>query len=58
MGEGDSVLQGKLHGLPLEAWTVEVYYNKKTLSDLGVEVPGNLKLDAATLKERRRARRT
>ena len=32
--------QGKPYGLPLEAWTVELYYNKKTMADLGVTVPG------------------
>ena len=36
--------KGKPYGLPLEAWTVELYYNKKTLSDLGVQVPANLQL--------------
>ena len=34
--------QGKPYGLPLEAWTVELYYNKKTMADLGVSVPDNL----------------
>lgn len=34
--------QGKPYGLPLEAWTVELYYNKKTMSDLGISVPDNL----------------
>jgi hypothetical protein len=36
--------QGKPYGLPLEAWTVELYYNKKTMADLGVSVPENLQL--------------
>jgi multiple sugar transport system substrate-binding protein len=36
--------QGKPYGLPLEAWTVELYYNKKTMADLGVSVPDNLQL--------------
>ena len=31
--------QGKPYGLPLEAWTVELYYNKKLMSDLDVKVP-------------------
>ena len=36
--------QGKPYGLPLEAWTVELYYNKKTMADLGVSVPESLQL--------------
>ena len=36
--------QGKPYGLPLEAWTVELYYNKKTMADLGVKVPDSLQL--------------
>ena len=36
--------KGKPYGLPLEAWTVELYYNKKLMSDLGVNVPENLQL--------------
>lgn len=36
--------KGKPYGLPLEAWTVELYYNKKLLSDLGVSLPDNLQL--------------
>jgi multiple sugar transport system substrate-binding protein len=36
--------QGKPYGLPLEAWTVELYYNKKTMVDLGVSVPDSLQL--------------
>src|SRR5918999_3493945 len=43
--------KGKPYGLPLEAWTVEVYYNKKLMADLGVEVPASLQLDAGTLTE-------
>ena len=34
--------QGKPYGLPLEAWTVELYFNKKTMADLGVSVPESL----------------
>lgn len=34
--------KGKPYGLPLEAWTVELYYNKKMLADLGVKMPANL----------------
>ena len=36
--------KGKPYGLPLEAWTVELYYNKKLMSELGVTVPENLQL--------------
>ena len=36
--------KGKFYGLPLEAWTVELYYNTKTMSDLGVAVPANLQM--------------
>jgi multiple sugar transport system substrate-binding protein len=35
---------GKPYGLPLEAWTVELYYNKKTMAELGVKVPDSLQL--------------
>ena len=38
--------KGKPYGLPLEASTVELYYNKKLMADLGVKVPANLQLDA------------
>jgi multiple sugar transport system substrate-binding protein len=37
---------GKPYGLPLEAWTVEVYYNKKTMADLGITVPPSLQLSS------------
>jgi multiple sugar transport system substrate-binding protein len=36
--------KGKPYGLPLEAWTVEVYYNTKVMNELGVKVPENLQL--------------
>lgn len=36
--------KGKPYGLPLEAWTAELYYNKKTMSDLGIKVPETLQL--------------
>jgi multiple sugar transport system substrate-binding protein len=38
--------KGKPYGVPLEAWTVEVYYNRKTLGELGVKVPASLQLDS------------
>lgn len=34
----------KPYGLPLEAWTVELYYNKKLMADLGVTLPDNLQM--------------
>ena len=36
--------EGKPYGLPLEAWTVELYYNKDMLADLGVTLPESLQL--------------
>ena len=36
--------EGKPYGLPLEAWTVELYYNKQKLADLGVSLPDSLQL--------------
>ena len=36
--------QGKPYGLPLEAWTAELYYNKKTMADLGVSVADGTQL--------------
>lgn len=38
--------KGKPYGLPLEAWTVELYYNKKSLNDLGIALPANQQLSA------------
>ena len=38
--------KGKPYGLPLEAWTVEVYYNKDKLADLGIDLPENLQLSS------------
>jgi multiple sugar transport system substrate-binding protein len=51
--------KGKPYGMPLEAATVELYYNKKLLTDLGIKVPANLQLDAqglTDLAKRARAR--
>src|SRR5215468_7617420 len=36
--------KGKPYGIPLEAWTVELYYNKKQMDELGVKVPDNQQL--------------
>jgi multiple sugar transport system substrate-binding protein len=38
--------KGKAYGFPLEASTVELYYNRKILEDLGVQLPANLQLSA------------
>jgi multiple sugar transport system substrate-binding protein len=38
--------KGKPYGLPLEAWTVELYYNKKTMAELGVKIPDSLQLSS------------
>src|SRR5687768_9346551 len=38
--------KGKPYGLPLEAWTIEVYYNKKLMDELGVKVPENLQFSS------------
>jgi multiple sugar transport system substrate-binding protein len=43
--------KGKPYGMPLEAATVELYYNKKMLADLGIKVPANLQLDAQGLAD-------
>ena len=43
--------KGKPYGVPLEAATVELYYNKKILADLGIKVPANLQLDAQGLTD-------
>jgi multiple sugar transport system substrate-binding protein len=42
--------KGKPYGFPLEAWTVEVYYNKKMMDELGIKVPekGQLSAEAFT----------
>lgn len=39
--------EGGVYGLPLEAWTVELYYDKKVLADLGVTLPANKQLSQA-----------
>ena len=38
------IYDGKPYGLPLEAWTVELYYHKDKLAALGVSLPDNLQL--------------
>lgn len=39
--------KGKPYGLPLEAWTVEVYYNTKMMQELSQAVPPSRQIDAA-----------
>jgi multiple sugar transport system substrate-binding protein len=41
------MFKGKPYGFPLEAWTVEVYYNQKMMQELGAAVPASRQLDAA-----------
>ncbi len=41
--------KGKPYGLPLEASTVELYYNKKLMGEMGIKLPASLQLDAATM---------
>ena len=36
--------KGKPYGFPLEASTVELYYNKKMVDELGVKIPDSLQL--------------
>lgn len=36
--------KGKPYGLPLEAWTVELFYNTKLMAELGVAVPATMQL--------------
>jgi len=43
--------KGKPYGLPLEAWTVEVYYNKKMMDDVGVKLPASMQLDPAAFAD-------
>ena len=38
---------GRVYGLPLEAYTVELYYNRDRVRALGVEVPANGQLNQA-----------
>ena len=37
--------KGKPYGLPLEAWTVELYFNTQMLADLGVKLPDSQQLE-------------
>jgi len=43
--------KGKPYGFPLEASTVELYYNTKMLSELGIKVPANLQLSSDAFME-------
>jgi multiple sugar transport system substrate-binding protein len=38
---------GKIYGIPAEAYTVELYYNKDLVKQLGVELPANFQLTQA-----------
>lgn len=39
--------KGKVYGLPVEAYTVELYYNKDQVKKVGVEVPASAQLTQA-----------
>lgn len=39
--------RGRVYGLPVEAYTVELYYNKDLLKKVGVEVPPSFQLSQA-----------
>ena len=39
--------KGKVHGVPVEAYTVELYYNKDLLKKVGIEVPPSAQLTQA-----------
>lgn len=43
--------KGKPYGLPLEAWTVELYYNKKMMNELGIALPADLQLSPDAFME-------
>jgi multiple sugar transport system substrate-binding protein len=43
--------KGKPYGLPLEAWTVELFYNRDRLAQLGVAVPADRRLSAEAFAE-------
>lgn len=43
--------KGKPYGFPLEAWTVEVYYNQKMMQDVGMVVPPSRQIDGAQFLE-------
>jgi multiple sugar transport system substrate-binding protein len=44
---GAWTFDGKAYALPLEAATVEVYYSKQKMRELGIELPPNAQFDAA-----------
>ncbi len=37
--------KGGVYGFPLEAWTVELYYNKKMLAEIGFKLPANMQFN-------------
>ncbi len=42
---------GKLYGIPVEAYTVELYYNKDLLKKLGIALPANYQLTQAQFSD-------
>jgi multiple sugar transport system substrate-binding protein len=43
--------KGKVYGLPVEAYTVELYYNKDLVKKVGVDVPANFQLSQAQFSD-------
>ena len=42
---------GKVYGLPLEAYTVELYYNRDLMKKIGADVPANMQYTQAQFAE-------
>jgi multiple sugar transport system substrate-binding protein len=56
-GRGAWTIDGKSYALPLEAATVELYYSKQKMQELGIEVPDGGQFDAAGFAEMVKAAR-
>lgn len=48
---GTFMHDGKTYGFPLEASTVELYYDKNKMAELGVSLPDDKSVDAATFSD-------
>ena len=46
-GKASWTSKGKVYGLPVEAYTVELYYNKDLLKKIGVDVPASAQMTQA-----------
>jgi multiple sugar transport system substrate-binding protein len=44
-------MNGKLYGLPVEAYTVELYYNKDLVKKVGIDVPASFQLTQASFAD-------